>query len=140
MQLQTYSGWEHFVERKRLLQELVECQAAAESALVRSSLCELGRINAQQLEICSGLCRLARPRSRDGRTSSDFDAATRGAPAAGRLERDLKAEIVRLEKEVRYRNQVFSALLARVRRTMDIFRRALTSLEPTYGAKDIAGV
>jgi hypothetical protein len=138
MQLQTCSQLEYFEERKRLLRELLDSQYAAEAALLHSSFCELGRVNSEQLRICERLSGLALPRTEKGGTPSHGSAVS--TEAQGVRGRDLKTEIMRLENEVRYRNRVFSAVLARVRRTMNIFARALASLGPTYLAKDIARV
>ncbi len=138
MQLQTCSELEYFEERKRLLEELLDSQYAAEAALLHACFGELGRVNGEQLRICARLRGLALHGTGYGEAPSHLDAApTEGQAARGR---DLKAAIMRLEKEVRYRNQVFSAVLARVRRTMNVFGRAMASLGPTYMAKDIGRV
>jgi hypothetical protein len=138
MQLQTCSELEYFEEAKRLLQELLDSQSAAETALLHSSLGELARINWEQLRICERLSSLAlHAGGYDGAPRHLNAASTEGQAGPGR---DLKAEIMRLEKEVRYRNLVFSGVLSRLRRTMDAFGRTLANLGPTYLAKDIACV
>jgi hypothetical protein len=140
MPSQTGFELEYLEERKRLLQQLLNCQADAVVALLRSELAELGELNARQLIICERLRDIQRALAGTGGVVRNLTAGAGEGLVTVQRSSDLKTEVVRLENEVGHRNRVFGALLVRARRTMDIFGRALASSWPTYASEDIARV
>ena len=101
-------------QRVRCLRELAASLESARSAVLRSDLAELTRHTVRQRELCANLERIGIPH------------------AAAERWRDLLQESNQMELRVASLNREFGALLARARRTVDIFCRILGNAGATY--------
>lgn len=101
-------------QRVRCLRELATSLESARAAVLHSDLAELTRQTVRQRELCAHLERV-------------------GIPAAvAERWRDLLQESKRMELRVAGLNREYAALLARARRTVDIFCRVLGNSEAIY--------
>jgi hypothetical protein len=134
--MQSHSQFElgRLTERTRLLQELLDSQEKAEASLLGSGVAELTRINSQQIEICGKLRENKVALSRSDETSPRENVRPGKMEPLGCVQpwNSLRADVVRLEQRVEYRNKVFGALLRRAQRTVNIFGRAIASSALTY--------
>lgn len=103
-------------QRLRLLRQLASSLECARAAVLGSDLVELTLQTARQRELCAAL------RQVEGEASV--------APRE-RWNR-LRQESAQMEKRVSHLNREYGALLARARRTVDIFCRVLANSEITY--------
>jgi len=103
-------------ERLGCLRELAASLANARRAVLHSDLAELTRQSVRQRELCTALVRI------------DPEALSSAAERC----RGLLQESVQMARHVARLNREYGALLARGRRTVDIFCRVLANSEATY--------
>jgi hypothetical protein len=101
--------------RLRLLHELAASLEGARAAVLRSDLAGLNSQTLRQREICEAL--------------RQFKVTPSGA---GDRQDRLRREAADMEARVLQLNREYAALLARARRTVDIFCRLLASSNLTY--------
>jgi len=109
-------AYQHLERRLCWLRELAGSLEGARAAVLASNLAELKLQTARQSELCAAL--------------GQFEPVT-SCPVGERWNRLLQ-ESARTEMRVRQLNREYGALLARARRTVDIFCRLLANSEPTY--------
>ena len=109
-------AYQHLEKRLSLLRELAGSLECAHAAVLGSDLAELTLQTVHQRELCAAL------RQAEGVAPS----------AAGERWNRLLQESTQMEKRVAHLNREYSALLARARRTVDIFCRVLANSEGTY--------
>lgn len=103
-------------QQLRCLRELAASLESARSAVLHSNLAELTRQTVRQRELCAAL----------GRIDCEILAAVNDRW------RNLVGESRQMVLHVSHLNREYGALLARARRTVEIFCRVLANSEATY--------
>lgn len=109
-------AYQHLERRLGWLRELAGSLEGARAAVLANNLAELKLQTARQRDLCAAL--------------GQFELGT--PIGVGERWNRLLQESAKTEIQVRQLNREYGALLARARRTVDIFCRLLANSEPTY--------
>jgi hypothetical protein len=116
--------------RLALLTELADTLVKAEAAVLHTDLVVIRALTLRQSEICHAYRQVCdRPTEMAAATAESQPATLR---AGEKRLTELKSAVIQTEQKVLQLNRRYHLLLQRVRRTSDIFCRALVSASLTY--------